>query len=219
MSPVPSGCSRETLRNVWRTKERNFRNDVSGLRSGGEFHTSFEVPVVKSNGWVVKLRDLGNYPVAASLSETARVWEDVRIYWQVHVSGEWSWDSPAVCLPSFPLAFYKSSRAFSVLRWRINSSQLPVEETFILTCPRDFWLPSQQAFGGSLYVCVREELCLFVYEYMACGIWMKLIHYVNPGCGVCVVFGESQKMMTWWHSNQSICLRNTAAYILLLLWL
>lgn len=186
MSPVPSGCSRETLRNVWRTKERNFRNDVLGLRRGGEFHTSFEVPVVKSNGWVVKLRDLGNHPVAASLSETARVWEDVRIYWQVHVSGEWSWDSPAVCLPSFPLAFYKSSRAFSVLRWRINSSQLPVEETFILTCPRDFWLPPQQAFG----VWERNSVCLWIY-----GLW-----YLNEINSLCQPWVWCLRAL-WWKSE------------------
>lgn len=94
--------------------------------------------------------------------------------------------------PLFPLAFYKSSRAFSVLRWRINSSQLPVEETFILTCPRDFWLPPQQASRGSLYVCVREKLsvCLWIY-----GLW-----YLNEINSLCQPWVWCLRAL-WWKSE------------------
>ena len=100
MSPVPNGCTGGTLRNVWRKRARNFKNEVLRYKRGGESQTSLGVPAVRLNGWPDKQERFRDKFVDASLSLATRAWEDVRFIDKLIQEGNEWWDIPLFCLPS-----------------------------------------------------------------------------------------------------------------------
>lgn len=126
---IANGCTKGTLRNVWRKRVRNFRNEVLRYKEEGRgvSQTSLGVPVVQLEWMSRQSEKFRDRFVDAALSLAARTWEDVRFMEEFFQERS---DIPEFCLASssnFHIHMHPVESFSVALRWRINLSHLAVE--------------------------------------------------------------------------------------------